>query len=369
MDIYGAQKCMEKLKGYVQDVYECRPGMYKKSKDRFRDIASTCIEVVDLISVIIEDASLSQDTHEFCEEPTNDDPNIDEILMDIGHKLDTLQKFMNGGKLNTENNDIDKSTHTQTYTQNDNIENIVEDNIVESDVIKNNEDNGDTHNIENKNIEGIGSTTPSSLSSFTSTKTAPSIHKNHISESKQLIHEYANVLSRAPNNCINTYAKECSEVINKWFDVRFLKCTKGFKYSVKYIGKWIQAIVFGYGKALHDGKFAVERYINDMYTWINKLHHTSNKYPLPYHIYQLVKEVPEDYAVKDTLILWDMLLNSGYHKICKRDKKSLYMRDDTIPETIRNLDYYIYEQLFSYIEEPEKLKSLWWGDCMEVEYV
>ena len=106
-----------------------------------------------------------------------------------------------------------------------------------------------------------------------------------------------------------------------------------------------------------------------MYTWINKLHHTNNKYPLPYHVYQLVKEVPEDYAVRDTLILWDMLLNSGYHKICKRDKNEIYMRDYTIPETIRNLDYYIDEQLFSYIEEPEKLKSLWWGDCMEVEYV
>lgn len=366
MDIYGAQKCMEKLKGYVQDVYECRPGMYKKSKDRFRDIASTCIEVVDLISVIIEDASLSQDTHEFCEEPTNDDPNIDEILMDIGHKLDTLQKFMNGGKLNTENNDIDNKENIEDTSITENID----DNV--NTVITNNRDAefiNDLNEIENNRVEGIGSTTPSSLSNFTSTKTAPSIHKNHISESKQLIHEYANVLSRAPNNCINTYAKECSEVINKWFDVRFLKCTKGFKYSVKYIGKWIQAIVFGYGKALHHGKFAVERYINDMYTWINKLHHTANKYPLPYHIYQLVKEVPEDYAVKDTLILWDMLLNSGYYKICKRDKKSLYMRDDTIIDTICALDHYIDEQLFSYIDEPEKLKSLWWGDCMEVEYV
>lgn len=360
MDIYGAQKCMEKLKGYVQDVYECRPGMYKKSKDRFRDIASTCIEVVDLISVIIEDAPLSQDTHEFCEGPTNDDPNIDEILMDIGHKLDTLQKFMNGGKLNTESNNIEDTSITEN----------IDDNV--DTVIINNRDAefiNDLNEIENNRVEGIGSTTPSSLSSFTSTKTAPSIHKNHISESKQLIHEYANVLSRAPNNCINTYAKECSEVINKWFDVRFLKCTKGFKYSVKYIGKWIQAIVFGYGKALHDGKFAVERYINDMYTWINKLHHTANKYPLPYHMYQLVKEVPEDYAVKDTLILWDMLLNSGYHKICKKDKKEMYMKDYTIVDTICDLDHYISEQLFSYIEEPEKLKSLWWGDCMEVEYV
>ena len=365
MDIYGAQKCMEKLKGYVQDVYECRPGMYKKSKDRFRDIASTCIEVVDLISVIIEDASLSQDTHEFCEEPTNDDPDMHEMLMDIGHKLDTLQKFINEEKLdNTDNteakNNIEDTSTTEEIDDNMNI------------VIMNNKDSkiiNDLNQIENNIVEGIGLSPQPTLSNFTSNKPAPSIHKNHISESKQLIHEYANVLSRAPNNCINTYAKECSQIINKWFETRFLKCTKSFKYSVKYIGKWIQAIVFGYGKALNDGKFAVERYINDMYTWINKLHHTNNKYPLPYHVYQLVKEVPEDYAVRDTLILWDMLLNSGYHKICKNDKKGIYMRDYIIVDTICELDHYISGQLFSYIEEPEKLKSIWWGDYMEVEYV
>lgn len=366
MDIYGAQKCMEKLKGYVQDVYECRPGMYKKSKDRFRDIASTCIEVVDLISVIIEDASLSQDAHEFCEEPTNDDPDMHEMLMDIGHKLDTLQKFINEGKINSENNDsMDEEDIEDTSITED-----IDDNV--NTVITNNRDAefiNDLNQIENNIVEGIGLSPQPTLSNFTSNRQSHPIYKKRVSESKQLIHEYANVLSRAPNNCINTYAKECSQIINKWFETRFLKCTKTFKYNVKYIGKWIQAIVFGYGKALNDGKFAVERYINDMYTWINKLHHTNNKYPLPYHVYQLVKEVPEDYAVRDTLILWDMLLNSGYHKICKADKKEIYMRDYTIPETIFNLDHYIDEQLFSYIDEPEKLKSLWWGDCMEVEYV
>ena len=344
MDIYGAEKSINKLKQYVQDVYECRPGMYKKSKNRLRDIAGTCSEIVDLISVIVEDASLSSDINgyddydEFLDSSdctNNEDVNI--MLMEIGHKLDYIQSFLH--KDNKENNKCDA------------------------------DDNVNTVECEDK---GIGYSTPQSLSGFVSTytpNTSSSKDKLSSSQCKNIIHKYAKTIDNARLACNNIYAKECCQLINDWFEGRFLEQNKDFRYNPKHIGKWIQAIVIGYGKALHDGEQAVKYYTSHIYKWIDKIHDNNIPFVLPYDIYQLTKGIPKKYVVNDTLILWDMLLNAGYDDICARGDDEIYISDYALLEAFQKVNLNIGNNTFYYINEPDKLSQFWWGRKEEVDYV
>lgn len=65
MDMHSAELQVEKLLKYVQDIEARQPTLYKKSKDRLRDISSNCIRVVEVISEILKEESLIQDREEF----------------------------------------------------------------------------------------------------------------------------------------------------------------------------------------------------------------------------------------------------------------------------------------------------------------
>ena len=362
MDIYGAEKAIANLKTYVQDVYECRPGMYKKSKDRLRDIAGTCSEIVDLISVIVEDASLSSEVNgyddydEFLNSShCNDNQDVDFMLMEIGHKLDYIQSFLNKDKTKIDKSDIKLADNE------------------DKDKIDKDENNTQLNKRDIKcDDKGIGCGVPQSMSTFVSTSPAnPPNKKSNLSSSqcKTIIHKYAKTINNASLSCNNIYAKKCCELINDWFENRFLEQNKDFRYNPKHIGKWIEAIIIGYGKALHDGEKAVKYYTDHIYKWVDSINEKNTTFVLPYDIYQLTKEVPKKYVVRDTLILWDMLLNAGYDDICDRGKDEIYISDYSISEKFKELTPSILENTFDYIEESDKLSQLWWGRKEEMDYV
>ena len=358
MDIYGAEKAIAKLKTYVQDVYECRPGMYKKSKDRLKDIAGTCSEIVDLISVIVEDASLSSEVNgyddydEFLDSSycTDDDEDVHLMLMEMGHKLDYLKRFLNKNNEsvdNCEDNDV-SAIHDESDKINDT----------------------DIHHTKCED-KGIGCSIPESLSSFVSTYSPNATSKKDklsSSQCKNIIHKYAKALDNARLACNNIYAKECCELVNYWFENRFLFQNKDFRYNPKHIGKWIQAIIIGYGKALHDGQQAVTYYTRHVHKWVDSIEEKGTTFVLPYDIYQLTKEVPKKYVVKDTLILWDMLLNAGYDDICDRGD-DIFVSDYSLSARFKNINQNISDNTFYYIDEPEKLSQLWWGRKEKIDYV
>ena len=90
MDINSAEKSIKKLLTYAKDLAESKPRMYQKSRDRLKELSDTCMEVVTVISSVIQDETLSEDLAEFNSEPT---PNIANAIQSMQNQLDQLRSF------------------------------------------------------------------------------------------------------------------------------------------------------------------------------------------------------------------------------------------------------------------------------------
>lgn len=90
MDINSAEKSIKKLLAYAQDLADSKPRMYQKSRDRLKELADTCMEVVTVISSVIQDEALAEDIAEFNSEPT---PNIADAIHSMQEQLDQLRNF------------------------------------------------------------------------------------------------------------------------------------------------------------------------------------------------------------------------------------------------------------------------------------
>lgn len=88
MDIHSAGTNVKKLLAYVEDLADKKPKMYEKSKDRLKEIATTCNQVVVLISDILEDEMLKDDSVEFGQRS-----DIDAVLNNMQYQIDKIKKF------------------------------------------------------------------------------------------------------------------------------------------------------------------------------------------------------------------------------------------------------------------------------------
>ena len=65
MDIYSAEIQVKKLLNYVMSLSDSKTRMYQKSKDRLKELAGTCNQVIAVISEILQDEALVDDQDEF----------------------------------------------------------------------------------------------------------------------------------------------------------------------------------------------------------------------------------------------------------------------------------------------------------------
>lgn len=91
LDIYSAENAIKKLLTYVEDLADTKPRMYGKSKDRLKDIASTCNKVVEAISDILEEEALKDDSVEF-----GQTSSIVDMVGNMRNRLDRVQEFTDG---------------------------------------------------------------------------------------------------------------------------------------------------------------------------------------------------------------------------------------------------------------------------------
>lgn len=91
MDIYGAEKHVKKLLAYVEGVADANPRMYTSTKDRLKDLASTCQQVVKTISMILEQKILEGDSTEF-EDGVNSD--VIKSLKSMQDEFTQLNEFV-----------------------------------------------------------------------------------------------------------------------------------------------------------------------------------------------------------------------------------------------------------------------------------
>jgi len=111
MDINSAEKSIKKLLAYAQDLAESKPRMYQKSRDRLKELADTCMEVVTVISSVIQDEALAEDIVEFNSEPM---PNIANAIQSMQAQLDQLRSFAGVSSESTSSSNSTSNTFTNS---------------------------------------------------------------------------------------------------------------------------------------------------------------------------------------------------------------------------------------------------------------
>lgn len=94
MDIYSAEAQVKKLLEYVTTLSQSQSRMYNKTKVRLSELASTCSQVVEVISTILQDRAL-EECDQGPEFETQSDPDIRVALANMQSQLNALQQFVN----------------------------------------------------------------------------------------------------------------------------------------------------------------------------------------------------------------------------------------------------------------------------------
>lgn len=91
MDIYNAEIQVNKLLNYVKSLSDSKPRMYQKSKDRLKELANTCNQVVSVIAEILQDETLLNDQDEFGGANIND---FNSVLNSMEDQISELRQFL-----------------------------------------------------------------------------------------------------------------------------------------------------------------------------------------------------------------------------------------------------------------------------------
>lgn len=89
MDINSAQKNVEKLLKYVQNLADTNPIMYSKSKEKLKDVASTCNKVIQCIAEILQEEALQEDATEF-----QSSSDLSDVLDSMQTQITQLRQFV-----------------------------------------------------------------------------------------------------------------------------------------------------------------------------------------------------------------------------------------------------------------------------------
>ena len=89
MDIYSAEAHVKKLLAYVQSLADTKPRMYGKSKERLKEVAMICKQIIFVISEIVQEEVLCDDISEFGE--SNSEVNA--VLDEMQEQLAKLREF------------------------------------------------------------------------------------------------------------------------------------------------------------------------------------------------------------------------------------------------------------------------------------
>lgn len=303
MDVHSAKKSVEKLLAYVEEVSSNESKLYTKSRDRLREIADNCNQVVALISDILQEEILKDDSDEFGESSST----ISDVLDDMEYQITKVQDFTRGSAES-------QRSETSALLQ---------------------------------------------ASETTASQTALSINLR-----RKVFANYTECLAQLPaaSKSGPIYAQRCASLLWTWFETRFHKTITGstFKYSMRKFPEWVQGVVVMYGKAIHDNSVASFEF--EFQNWIDSLATTDakNKYVVPYPVYQFCKNhSPQDMTL-DAVVLWDILLDKGLDKLCTDNKQDLYLDQYSIYNLCNSLNPVLLDNYQDYANHPEIFTTLGW---------
>ena len=91
MNIDSAEKSIRKLHAYIKDLADNKPKMYQKSRTRLKELAEVSKDIVVLLSDILQDEALAEDTVEF-----GSDVSITSVLDDMQNQINQIRSFTGG---------------------------------------------------------------------------------------------------------------------------------------------------------------------------------------------------------------------------------------------------------------------------------
>lgn len=266
MDIYGAEVQVQKLLNYVKSLSNSNKTMYQKSKDRLKDLANNCSQIVSIISEILQEEVLTHDPPEFEGTGTSD---FNDVIRSMEDRIQALSDFVN---------------MPPGYTSSTNKVHAID----------------AYHELPN--------TTTISR--------------------KQALMVYKMCLRNLASNVMDVKeAEDCSNLLWRWFSVRFLEGPKDFRYNMKHIPKWIRDIVIMYGYHVYHG--TIESFKNQFYNWMAQIPE-GNKYVVPFEIYKMDKNSDASKMTLTAVVLWDVLLDNGMRDLCRDPDSGLYPTEDCV---------------------------------------
>lgn len=316
MDIYTATNKANWLLTYTNELAENTPGMYKSSKERLRNIAQMCTEVVQNISLILQEEMLSQDDEDISHK---DAEILQRDVRDMGEKLLEVAEFMN-----TSYNVAQEASYD-----------VSDSDAVEAETKKYAEKSEDTAKISRQ-------------------------------ERKSILVKYEDILSiSGVSDDSYVECQECKTLVHTWFSARFLKNsnTPGFRYDIRRIPEWIEDIVIAY--CYHKREGTLDSFNSDFYRWCKSLDEKTCVYAVPYEIY-LIDTDTSSYMTLQAVVLWDVLVDHGYIRLNELKDKSLnhfsnirdHMYERCRDSACEELNYYT-----DYTYDPDILSKLNFIKC------
>lgn len=255
MDIYGAEIQVNKLLNFVKDLSDSKPRMYQKSKDRLKDLALTCNEVISVIATILQDESLVDNSNDEFGGSNVDEVNA--VLNSMQDQIYELRQFINAPM------------------------------YVDMDV--------DYHVVQSNEISKKESS-------------------NYLHEDRKLaLKSYRKCLSELSDSSMQVLeAEDCSQLLWTWFSTRFIVNTSNFKYKMSMLPEWVRDIVIMYGYN-HESN-SIESFKSRFNSWLESINSDMN-YAIPPDVYHPDSSMMTLTAV----VIWDILLDHGLRNLCRDD--------------------------------------------------
>lgn len=189
---------------------------------------------------------------------------------------------------------------------------------------------------------------------------AESKNKLSSTQRKQAMKSYLEVLKLLPNRCNIDKGKECAKLIQSWFETRFIDTISihpGFRYNIRRVPRWILCIVVAYSKHVEEGDES--NFLSEFYSWIAdvKSPDSDNNFSVPYEIYQLDREITANDLTLTSVIIWDILMNSGLLRLTNLYPIELSLSEDAVYDLCKQLSPQTLDKYVNYISDKSILRK------------
>lgn len=386
MDIKSAETHVNSLLKYVKGLQSSESRMYRKSKERLREVATTCTQVVDIISSVLQEEVLTTDIADD-DDSSKCTADIVSMVMQMQQEITQLKQFVSYTEPST-----NISTNTDIKVDNDS------NNVVDFGAFVH---PPDVNPIDTAEVEPQPQPEPESkpepkpepeprprLEPIThlneNNEHRPELEPKHDScseKEKQYLDENGDIIpllpkipSKVRKMAMTKYGRvlksmseqeydypiisDVTHLLWTWYESRFFKNKQtGFHYNIRKIPTWIRDIVFAYGKHLHDDD--IGEFSENFRKWCGNIEYTdaSATYAVPFDVHELQVMPSSEDATLNAVVLYDVLLSCGLNQLTNLSPKELSMNPFGMIELCEGLKPDVLDNYKDFSEHPEILSE------------